>query len=200
MKKRIGIFGGTFDPPHIGHLVLAAEACSQLELSCLLWVLTPNPPHKLDKAITPIDLRLKMIRAILRNSPEFGLSTVDIDRPGPHYALDTVNILKKTYPESLMIYIMGGDSLRDLPTWNKPAAFLDACHSVGVMKRLDSKVDLKILEKMLPGIGLKVRFIETPRIGISSHDIRGRIGEGRHFRYFLHPQVYEIIQKHNLYR
>jgi nicotinate-nucleotide adenylyltransferase len=199
MKQRIGIFGGTFDPPHIGHLILAAEAYARLKLNCLLWVLTPSPPHKLDIAITPVRLRHKMIRAFLKGAPEFELSTVDIDRPAPHYALDTVKILNRTYPDGLMIYIMGGDSLRDLPTWHQPEAFLDACHEVGVIQRHESKVDLEILEKKLPGISSKVCFIESPRIEISSQDIRRRIAEGGHFRYYLHPQVYEIILEHNLY-
>ena len=117
---RIGIFGGTFDPPHLGHLILADEAHAQLELDRLLWVLTPDPPHKLHQSITPLVDRLDMLRATIAGNNAFELSMVDIERAGPHYAVDTLLILGRSYPGDALIYVMGGDSLRDLPTWYRP--------------------------------------------------------------------------------
>ncbi len=96
--QSIGIFGGTFDPPHIGHLILAAEAQAQFSLNRLLWVLTLDPPHKQRQSITPIRHRLAMVKLALADAPEFELSTVDIDRPGPHFAVDTVRIIAAQNP------------------------------------------------------------------------------------------------------
>ena len=92
---RIGIFGGTFDPPHLGHLILAAEAGCQLMLDRLLFVLTADPPHKQGRQITPMEDRLAMLEAALFDNPDFELSRVEIDRPGPHYAVDTIKLLRE---------------------------------------------------------------------------------------------------------
>src|SRR4030042_4938152 len=101
---RLGIFGGTFDPPHVGHLILADEARVQLGLERVLWVLTPNPPHKMDQAITPLVDRLDMLRAALGDALHFELSRVDIDRPPPHYAVDTVRLLRRHHPDDTLVY------------------------------------------------------------------------------------------------
>ena len=111
---RIGIFGGTFDPPHVGHLILAAEARDQLDLDCVLWVVTPDPPHKTTRALTPLETRLVMVHAAIDGDERFQISRIEIDRPGPHYSADTVRILAEEYPGSQLYYLMGGDSLRDL--------------------------------------------------------------------------------------
>jgi nicotinate-nucleotide adenylyltransferase len=196
----IGIFGGTFDPPHIGHLILAAEAHAQLGLDRLLFVLTPDPPHKQDSFITPVEHRLEMVRLALVDAPEFELSTVDLVRPGPHYAFDTVKILADLNPGANLVYLMGGDSLRDLPFWHRPADFVAACQFIGVMRRLGVAIDLPGLESDFPGLMLKVRFVEAPLIDIAAHDIRTRIAGGRPFRYFVPPGVYEYVADQNLYR
>src|SRR5512137_385996 len=90
MPSLIGLFGGTFDPPHLGHLILAAEARAQLGLERLLWVLTPDPPHKQDQSITPHEHRLAMVKLAIDNDSQFEVSTVELERPGPHFTLDTV--------------------------------------------------------------------------------------------------------------
>ena len=198
--QSIGIFGGTFDPPHLGHLILAAEACTQLGLERLLWVLTPDPPHKQGQSIVPIEHRLKMVQLAITGNPQFELSTVDLIRPGPHYALDTVQILAGQNPGKKLVYLMGGDSLRDLPAWHRPADFVSACDLIGVMRRPGDTVDLAELEKILPGLASKVRFVKAPLLDIAAHEIRRRVAEGKPFRYFLSGQVYTYIIKHNLYR
>lgn len=198
--ETIGLFGGTFDPPHLGHLILAAEAKDQLGLAHVLWVLTPQPPHKRGQPITPLAHRLAMLQDMLADSPEFGISRVEIDRPGPHYAVDTVHAVQAQYPNAAITYIMGGDSLRDLPTWRRPADFLAACHRLGVMRRPGEAPDLDALERALPGIRAKTRFVEAPLLTIASSDIRRRIAEGKMYRYYLHLKVYEYIEQHHLYR
>jgi nicotinate-nucleotide adenylyltransferase len=197
---RLGIFGGTFDPPHIGHLILAAETRAQLELDRLLWVLTPEPPHKRHQHITPLQTRLELLHAALHDDPGFEISTVDMDRPGPHFACDTVRILADLHPQANLTDVMGGDSLHDLPRWRQPGELLARLASLGVMRRPGDAVDLNALERQLPGVSAKVRFIEAPLLTIAASDIRQRIAEGRPYRYYLPAAVYELIQNKQLYQ
>jgi nicotinate-nucleotide adenylyltransferase len=200
MSERIGIFGGTFDPPHLGHLILAGESRSQLRLTRLLWVLTPNSPHKIGNPATVISHRMEMVQLSILDEPTFELSTIEFDRPAPQYTIDTVGILKKQYPTADMILLIGGDSLRGLTTWHRPADLVAACREIGVMRRPGESVHLSALESALPGLQKKIRFVEAPLLQISSREIRRRIAEKLEFRYFLHPAVFEYIQSHNLYR
>jgi nicotinate-nucleotide adenylyltransferase len=197
---RIGVFGGTFDPPHLGHLILAEECRTQLELDKLLWVVTNQPPHKQGVEISPVEKRVKLVLMTIAGNPSFELSRVDLDRPGPHYALDTVLLLRKEFSDAELFYLMGGDSLHDLPIWHRPQDFLAACDGIGVMKRHDDQVDLKKLEKILPGISHKVHLVEAPILEISSHQIRQRIKCGKGYRYYLPEAVFRAIEELNLYR
>jgi nicotinate-nucleotide adenylyltransferase len=199
-KMRIGVFGGTFDPPHVGHLILAEECRTQLELDKLLWVVTNEPPHKENQFISPIEGRVELVLKSIEGNPAYELSRVDIDRPGPHYALDTVLLLKKQFPTAELFYLMGGDSLHDLPTWHKPQEFIETCNGLGVMRRHDDRVDLNDLENALPGISKKVHLVEAPILEISSHQIRQRIQNGSGYRYYLTNDVYQIIKESKLYR
>jgi nicotinate-nucleotide adenylyltransferase len=199
-EMRIGIFGGTFDPPHVGHLILAEECRTQLGLDQLLWVVTDNPPHKRYVSISPIEDRVKLVEKAIQGNPAFILSRVDIDRPTPHFAIDTVNILKTQNPGAEIFYLMGGDSLHDLPTWNKPAEFLELCDGIGVMRRHADQVDLVSLEKVLPGITEKVKIVDAPILEISSKEIRMRVSLNQGFRYYLRDSVYKAILEIGLYR
>ncbi len=199
-KMRVGIFGGTFDPPHVGHLILAMEAFDQLHLDKVLWVLTPNPPHKIGKEITSTEIRLEMVEASIGDDPAFQLSRVDIDRSGPHYMRDTVDLLRLEFPAASLVFLMGGDSLRDLSTWHEPVEFVNSCDHLGVMHRVGEKIDLFLLEKKIPGISQKVEFIEAPILEISSQKVRQLVSLGKPYRYYLLPSVFEIIQSKGLYR
>ncbi len=197
---RIGIFGGTFDPPHLGHLILAAEAKHQLELDKVLWVLTSFPPHKRGQSITPLADRLDMLLQAIADDTSFELSRVEIDRPGPHYALDTVKLLREAYAGVELTYLMGGDSLRDLTTWHRPEEFVAACDWLGVMCRPGAHPEVHDLEALIPGISKKVKFVEAPEIGISSSELRQRIAQGRSYRYYLPKPVYQLIRERLLYQ
>jgi nicotinate-nucleotide adenylyltransferase len=198
--SKLGVFGGTFDPPHLAHLILAAEAQSQLGLSKVLWVLTPNPPHKLGDEVSPLEVRLRMLNAALVDDPNFELSRVDVDRPPPHFAVDTLHRLADEHPNCELIYLMGGDSLRDLPDWHRPQALVDACDGIAVLLRPGPAPDMALLEAKLPGLERKVAFIRAPMMEISSSLIRRRVRDGRPVRYFLPPAVFRILESEHLYR
>ncbi|GAB4492473.1 MAG: nicotinate-nucleotide adenylyltransferase [Anaerolineales bacterium] len=200
MPDLIGIFGGTFDPPHLGHLILAAEAQAQLQLDRVLWVLTPQPPHKPERPITLLKHRFEMLRRAMSDSPGFELSTVEIDRPGPHYTIHTLDLLQEKYPTGKLVLLIGGDSLRDLPGWSRPREIIAAVYALGVMRRPGDNIELDALEQIFPSIHDKLRFIHAPQFDISSSLLRQRIAGGGHYRYYLHPQVYDYIQQNHLYR
>jgi nicotinate-nucleotide adenylyltransferase len=197
---RLGIFGGTFDPPHLGHLILAAEAQWQLRLDRVLWVLTPIPPHKPNRVLSPLAIRRAMVEAAINGDPSFELSTVDIDRPAPHYAADTLRLLAQMHSGAELVLLVGGDSLRDLPKWYHPQEVVARATELGVMRRPGAKLDLGALERQAPGIQTKIRFIQTPLIEISSTLVRQRAADHLPFRHFLLLKVYNLIQVDQLYR
>ena len=198
-RERIGLFGGTFDPPHLGHLILASEAQSQLELNRLLWTLTPEPPHKQDQPISSIEHRLAMVNLAIADNPSFELSRAELDRPGPHYTLDTIKLVAEQNPDAELVPVIGGDSLNDLPTWHHPQELLFAAHWIGVMRRPGESASLEKLERELPGISAKVHYVDAPLLEIASREIRSRIADGRPFRYYLPNPVYHYINQHHLY-
>ena len=200
MSERIGLFGGTFDPPHLGHLILASESRTQLRLDRLLWVITPRSPHKIGNSIAPIPHRLEMVQLAIANERNFEICTIEFERPAPQYTVDTLDILKEQYPGKDLILLIGSDSLGGLTTWHRPADLLADCREIGVMRRPGESIQLTTLEAVLPGAREKIHFVDAPLLQISSREIRRRIIEGLNYRYFLPQAVYDYIQTHNLYR
>ncbi len=196
----IGVFGGTFDPPHWGHLILADEARAALGLERVLWVVAGLPPHKQDRTITPPEVRVRLVQAAIQDNEAFLLSRVDLDRPGPHYTVDTLRLIQEAYPGARLALVLGGDSLAGLPAWHRPAEVLAQCAVLGVMRRPGAQVGLEALEAKLPGITEKVRFFEAPFIGVSGRDIRARVREGRPYRYLMPLAVVRLIEQEGLYR
>ncbi|MDD2921540.1 MAG: nicotinate-nucleotide adenylyltransferase [Anaerolineales bacterium] len=199
-RAQIGLFGGTFDPPHLGHLILASEAAHQFKLTRVLWMLAPDPPHKLEQPITPLPHRLEMLKRTVADNPIFEISDLEINRPGPHYTIDTVRILAERESNADIILLIGGDSLRDLPKWRDAPALVSEVKKIGVMRRPDDSLDMRALEAQIRGVTKKVKFIDAPLQELSSHEIRRRIAEGGEYRYYLFPAAYEYIEKNNLYR
>ena len=200
MPETIALYGGAFDPPHLAHTILAAEAQSQLALPRLLWLPTPQPPHKADRIVTPLRHRLAMLRCAIAGLPGFEISNVEMSRPGPHYTVETLKILREQNPAVDFALLIGGDSLRDFLLWRQPLDILAACRTIGVMRRPGDAIHLDALEEKLPGLSQKVRFVNAPQLDISSSDIRRRIAAGEHYRHYLHPDVYQYIEEHQLYR
>lgn len=197
---RLGLFGGTFDPPHLGHLALASAAYQQLRLASVLWILTGVQPLKLGQHITPVEHRLAMLERILGDDPRFAVSRVEVERPGPHFSVDTLRILAGQYPNADLVFLIGGDSLRDLPRWRLPSSLVSACAEIGVMRRPGDTVDLPALEAKIPGLTQKLRFMDAPLVDISASRIRQQAAAGEDISQFLTPQVHNYIQEHNLYK
>ncbi len=198
-RIRIGLFGGTFDPPHLGHLILASEAVRQLNLSRLLWMPAPEPPHKQGQIITPLAHRLEMLKRAVGGNPQFEISTLEIERPGPHYTIDTLRQLRQLQPSADIVLLLGGDSLRDLPRWRQPFDLVAEASQLGVMRRPGDFFDMTALEAQLPGLTEKVVFIDAPLHALASREIRRRVAEGGVYRCYVSPTVGDYIEANGLY-
>ncbi len=197
---RIGILGGTFDPPHIGHLIIAEEAREKLGLDRVIFIPAPQPPHKLDEPVTPLQDRVAMLRLSLRNNPYFSLSLVEAERPGPSYTVDTLRVLRAEYPpEAELFFIMGMDSLVQLPTWHEPRELIALC-MLAVLRRPGYAADLLALDRQIPGIASRVVFIPAPEIDLSSSELQAQVRAGESIRYLVPDGVAEYIAEHKLYQ
>ena len=199
MAGLVGVLGGTFDPPHIGHLILADEGRAALGLDKVLWVLTPFPPHKSNRRITSLEYRMMMVEESIKGNPNFQLSKADIDRPPPHYSVGTMEWLVRRHPERDFIYLMGSDSYQDLPTWHEPHRFVELCAGLGVMRRKRAELEITAVEKEIPGISAKTHAFDAPLIGISGREIRQRVRNGAPYQYLVPHGVSEIIHQYRLY-
>ena len=176
---RLGILGGTFDPIHIGHLILAEEAWYQLGLQKVLLVPAGNPPHKQGRRLSAVEHRVKMIELAIADNTHFELSRVDVDRPGPHYTLDMVKLHLDQYgPGTDLYFLMGLDSLADLPNWHEPTKLVELCNLVA-LSRPDSGFDWDALEEKLPSVRWRVMFLPMPELQIASSMLQQRVRQGR---------------------
>ena len=196
---RLGVLGGTFDPPHYAHLIMGEYAREQFGLERVLWVVAAEPPHKHGQVISPIEHRLRMVEMVLADNQAFELSRVDIDRPGPHYTVDMLSLLSTQYSGSELFFLLGSDSLRDLPNWREPARLVQYANLV-VMERSGVVYDMAMLDLSIPGLSNCVILEEVPLIDISASDIRVRVASGRTIRYLLPPNVETYIHTQGLYQ
>lgn len=197
---RVGIFGGTFDPPHIGHLILAEEAWFQLKLDVVTIVPAGDPPHKRDRRLSAAVSRVRMVEAAIAGNDHFRLSRVDVDRPGPHYTIDMVRLLRDSLPTSSeLFFLMGSDSLRDLPNWHLADRLVANCRLVA-LTRHDVTLDWEYLEAALPGLRQRVIQLDMPELEIASHILQERVRSGQPIRYQAPAAVEAIIMAEGLYR
>ena len=194
----IGVLGGTFDPIHMGHLVVAEEARIKLGFREILFVPAGRPWLKLDRNITPANHRVEMVRRAIGDNPHFKLCTLEVERPGPSYTVDTLTMLREQLgSEASLFFILGRDTLAGLPSWKEPKKLVQLCQLV-VAPRLGSK-DLQHLETELPELLDKVIQLDMPVIGISSAEIRQRIAQGLTIRYLVPAEVEKYITEQKIY-
>lgn len=196
---RIGIFGGTFNPPHVGHLILAETAVDTLGLDKIYFTPAADPPHKLGMPRASVEHRLAMVELAMQGNPRFEISRVDVDRPGPHYTVDMLNIFRAAHPQSQFYFLMGSDSLRDLLTWDRPRELINLCYIV-VMSRPVTPPNMDVLYTELPALRDRLISINSPEIEISSTTIAARIRNGQSVRYRVPEPVWEYIYQHDLYQ
>ncbi|MBA7632545.1 Nicotinate-nucleotide adenylyltransferase [subsurface metagenome] len=195
----IGVLGGTFDPIHIGHLLVAEEVAARLDPSRILFVPAGQPWLKANNAISPAEHRLEMVRLAIAGKPGFELSTIEIERPGPTYTVDTIAELQAQLGGDELFFILGWDNLSQLPQWHQPARLIKMCRLVAV-PRVDFPLpDLPSLEKELPGISQRVILFDAPRIDINASEIRRRAAEGFSIGELVPEPVERYIKEHGLY-
>jgi nicotinate-nucleotide adenylyltransferase len=198
---KMGILGGTFDPIHNGHLAIADEARTYLNLSEVLFLPAGRPWMKSDQPISAAYHRTEMIRLALEGRSYFKLSTIEIEHKGPSYSVDTIVKLRAQSEEAFDCYfIVGWDNLAKIPLWKGPAKLIETCFLAAVPRPGYDRPDMKKLEAALPGISKKVILMDKPRIDISATDIRNRVAQGLSINSLVPPAVENYIKESGLYR
>ena len=197
---KIGVLGGTFDPVHLGHLMVAEEAGVSLDLSEIILVPAGQPLLKPSHPITPAEHRLQMLRLAVADRPYLRVSAMEIERPGPSYTVDTIAELRGQYDsKDEIFFILGWDSLAQLPEWREPPRLIKMCYLVAVPRPGFQRPNLEALEASIPGISQRVVFLEKPHIDISASAIRERAARGLPLHRLVPEPVAEYIRRQKLY-
>jgi nicotinate-nucleotide adenylyltransferase len=200
---RIGIFGGTFDPIHYGHLILAEQCREQGRLDQVWFVPAPRPPHKTDQPLTKFEQRVEMLALAVAGNPTFRIDEIEKERTGPSFTVDTLAELQKRHPGNEFFLLVGSDTLKDLPRWHDPVGVL---RRAGLLVMLRPNHPVMAVEQLrasvqLPAdVDLDLEVAETPLIDISSRDLRRRVVLGKSLRYFLPRAVEVYIAEKRIYR
>jgi nicotinate-nucleotide adenylyltransferase len=199
---RLGIFGGTFDPVHYGHLLLAECAREQCRLDQVWFMPATVPPHKQGQPITSAEMRVEMLELAVSGNPAFLVSRHEIDRGGVNYTVDTLEELTIEDPVRELFFLMGADSLSELPTWRNAPRICQLAVPI-VVRRARQQVDLGPLEALVSPERLALirrHQVDMPLMDLSSSDLRSRAGRGESVRYRLPRGVEKYIEAHGLYR
>ena len=196
----IGVLGGTFDPVHSAHLIVAEEVKTRLNMSVVIFVPAGQPQLKEERAISTAEHRFQMLSLALADKPHFKLSAMEIERPGPSYTVDTIAELRTQIgDEDELFFILGWDNLVQLPKWHDAARLVETCYFVAVPRPGSPRPDLKALEASLPGISRRVMLIDRPEINISASAIRDRVSRGLSVRHLVPEPVNRYIKENGLY-
>jgi nicotinate-nucleotide adenylyltransferase len=198
---KLGILGGTFDPVHLGHLIIAEKAMTSLGLDRVLFVPAGDPWLKAGMEITPRQHRLAMMLAAVADNPKLKVSPSELERFGPSYTVETLAEFQEDYGlQTALYFIIGADALRDFGRWHEPQRVLELCTLAVVGRPAQASLDLPELEAILPGIGQRVALVDDVDIDISATDIRQRVAEGRSIKSLVPPAVEAYIQEQHLYK
>ncbi|MBX6313237.1 MAG: nicotinate (nicotinamide) nucleotide adenylyltransferase [Isosphaeraceae bacterium] len=195
---RLGLFGGTFDPIHLGHLILAEGCREACGLDRVWFVVAGTPPHK-PAGRTPVADRLEMVRLAIAGHPAFEVSEIEAKGPGPHYSYQTLEAIQAERPEDELFFLIGADSLADLPGWRHPDR-IAALATIVVVNRPGIDPDLLAVPPDLGPGARPILTVTVPPIGIAARDLRQRVAEGRSIRYQVPRGVEAYIAEHGLYR
>ena len=199
-RKLIGVIGGTFDPVHNGHLIIAEEIRGRLNLAEVLFVPAGQPWLKVPSPLSAAEHRLEMVRLAIADRPNFKLSTVDIERPGPSYSIDTIADLQSQFgADTELFFTLGWDSFAELPQWREPSQLIKMCHLVAVPRPGYPPPDLNSLEAAIPGVTQSAILLDSPHIDISATVIRQRVAQGMSIHHLVPKPVSRYIRQHRLY-
>jgi nicotinate-nucleotide adenylyltransferase len=202
--RSIGLMGGTFDPIHHAHLIVAEEVRSALGLSEMVFIPAGEPPHKSGRPTTPARHRLAMVELAIASNPHFTLSHIELNRPGPSYLVDTLRLLREQWNNEVELsFVIGWDSLEDFPDWYKPQEILSLLDHLVAVRRpgyIDDEVYNQRQETRLPGLRQRLCVVSVPQLDISSTDLRQRVAEKRPIRYQVPEAVERYILAHGLYQ
>jgi nicotinate-nucleotide adenylyltransferase len=200
----IGLMGGTFDPIHHAHLIIAEEVWATLKLSEMVFIPAGQPPHKPGRQITDAEQRMTMVDLAIASNPHFSSSRIEIDRPGPSYLADTLHLLRKQWGNEVgLSFVIGWDSLEDLHKWYHPQDILATLDHLVAVRRPGHVIPdgyHEQLEQHLPGIHTRLLVVPVPQLDISSTDLRQRVAEGRPITYQTPSAVERYILEQKLYR
>ncbi|MCR4399337.1 MAG: nicotinate-nucleotide adenylyltransferase [Syntrophomonadaceae bacterium] len=198
--KRIGLLGGTFDPIHHGHLVLAECAHYEARLDRVIFVPAARPPHKEAGPVVKGDYRYRMVRIAIEDNPHFAVSEVEMRRPGRSYTIDTVREFRERYPGSELYFIVGMDALLEIKTWKDVDELVRLC---GFIAAVRPKYSQDLADPRLAGLPddfwRRLQLVEVPGLDISSTDLRRRLAAGKPVRYLMPPAVEDYVRRHNFY-
>ena len=198
--RRVGILGGTFDPIHVGHLMMAEAVRGEYRLDEILFIPAASPPHKDAQRITPVHHRYLMTVLATCSNPHFLVSDVEMKRPGPSYTIDTIYELRRRSPGTEFYFIIGTDVITEIATWDRVEELLTLCHFIAA-SRPDAEPDRARLRRELGALGeARIHPVTTPELEISSTDIRRRVRSGESIRYIVPDMVEQYIYKEGLYQ
>jgi nicotinate-nucleotide adenylyltransferase len=198
---KVGVMGGTFDPIHLAHLILAEQARVFLGLDRVLFLPAGAPWRKAERRIAPVADRVAMVRAALAGDPYFEVSLIESERRGPSYTVDTLSVLQRQLgPQAELYFILGQDALADLPNWREPARIVQLARLAVAARPGCPRPDPAALERAVPGIRERIDVVPMPQVDISSTDIRRRVAQGLSIRFLVPAAVEAYIAAHGLYR
>ena len=201
MKKKVGILGGTFNPIHIGHLILAERALEECELDEILFIPSGQPYFKSAAEVLDKKVRISMTGNAIEDNPNFALSTIETDREGNSYTYETLQLLKRDNPDTSYYLILGADTLFQIEQWKNPEIIMSLAGIIGAVRDDKNADDLKNKAAELEEkFSTEVHILRMPHIGVSSSDIRERIRTGKNVRYMLPDKTLEYIEKNKLYQ
>ncbi|MCX5996934.1 MAG: nicotinate-nucleotide adenylyltransferase [Chloroflexi bacterium] len=197
---KVGIMGGTFDPIHVAHLIVAEEARTRLALDRVIFIPAGNPWMKSEHMVSGAEHRVAMVKLAISSNPAFSLSLIEVERPGPTYTVDTLEgLLGELGYDTQLFLLLGWDSVAELTAWKAPCRISRMATVVAFPRPGFQAPDIAKLEKSMPGIAERIMVLDEPYLGVSSTGIRQRVAGGQSVRYLVPDAVCEYINRHKLY-